>query len=460
MHLEKAYRVGGYVRDTLLGLKPMDVDWVVIDESPESMKAKGFTQVGAFPKFIHPVTGDDYALGRSKIMEVTESGDFLYEWRGVTLEDDLKRRDLTINAMAMMDDGRIVDPANGQEDLRLGVLRHVDHESFLEDPLRILRVARFAARFDFPVAPETMHLMSRMVADGMLASVKAERVWQETEKALLEVTPRNYFEVLDQCGALEVIFPELHRLKGIPQRADYHAEGDAYVHTLMVVDEATIRTRGHEKSRKLRIRMAGLLHDLGKANTAPDLLWHPDGSVRGNHYGHESSRLFKAPLNALAKRILMPNDVRSFAYRAGLGHQQIHQVQGLGAKGMESLFELLDLDRVLRHDVHFLADLVTFCEADQYGRRTLNADGSISKPTSYPQGKYFLEAMKPLAELEVGPVFLASVAKSEAQAERRKKPFDKAKAIADAKIEVRAARRSAARRFLGEVEIGERSPGR
>lgn len=460
MHPFKAYRVGGYVRDTLLGLKPMDVDYVVIDESPESMIARGFTQVGAFPKFIHPVTGDDYALGRSELMDVTASGEFLYDWRGVTLEQDLFRRDLTINAMALTDEGEVIDPANGQEDLRLGILRHVSDESFLEDPLRILRVARFAARFDYYVAPETMNLMTRMVADGMLATVKAERIWKETEKAMLCAKPRNYFEILDQCGALQIVFPELHKLKGIPQRADYHAEGDAYVHTLMVLDEATKATRRHKSPRKLRIRMAGLLHDLGKANTPEELLWNEDGSIRGAHHGHESQELLQGPLYALAKRIKMPTEVRKFAYRAGLGHQQIHKVQSLSGKGLESLFDMLDLDRVLRHDDHFLNDLVTFCEADQYGRLMTLEDGTITKPTSYPQGKYFLEVMKPLAELQVGPVFLASMEKSKSRAERRKKPFDKSAAIQEAKIEVRAARRAAARKLMGEVEIEERSPGR
>jgi tRNA nucleotidyltransferase (CCA-adding enzyme) len=396
------YRVGGFVRDTLLGKSPEDVDYVVVGETPESMIARGFVQVGGhFPVFLHPETKDEYALARSERSTGDGYADFEFVWEGVTLAEDLRRRDLTINAMAMTEDGKVIDLYGGQLDLLDGVLRHVSPH-FGEDPLRILRVARFAARLRFSVADETRELMRQMVAQDMLAALPAERLWAETKKALLSPAPKRFFEVLDECGALEVVFPEIHALKGVVQRADYHAEGDAYVHTLMVLDEAASLSAGLPVERRLRVRLGALLHDLGKALTPHEHLYHADGSVRGSHPGHDDPDRFGPALEALAARLKMPSRYAKFAYRCALVHQHVHRIQEGSGRALVNLYDDLDLCRTLRYDADFLDDVAMVCAADNRGRRTLMADGSVVQPTRYPQGDWFKSAMMELHALPVG----------------------------------------------------------
>lgn len=395
------YRVGGCVRDSLLGREAQDVDYVVIGESPDSMKARGFQQVGHFPVFLHPDTQDEYALARSERSTGDGYADFDYVWEGVSLHEDLKRRDLTINAMAMTDAGEIIDPHNGRQDLAAGLLRHVS-EHFVEDPLRVLRVARFAARYGFTVADETRQLMTDMVKQGMLGALSAERLWAETEKALMTRAPRRYFEVLDDCGALEAIFPELHVMKGVPQRADYHAEGDVWIHTLMVLDEAVGLTQDIPEERALRVRVAALLHDLGKPNTPHEYLYNADGSVLGMHPGHDDPERFEEDLHRLANRICMPTAYTKFAKRVAIGHQDIHRIRDMSGRGLVNLYDRLDLARSLRHDEVLLDDIVLACTADNLGRRTLMPDGSMVQPTRYRQGQWFKDFMLALHELPVG----------------------------------------------------------
>lgn len=404
MSLDQVYRVGGFVRDTLLGLEPQDIDYVVIGESPDSMLSKGYTRVGhSFPVFLHPETQDEYALGRSEISSGDGHKDFHYEWAGVTLEQDLGRRDFTINAMALLDDGTVFDPYGGRRDLDSRTLRHVG-PGFAEDPLRVLRGARFAARYALSVAPETLSLMTEMTKSGMLDALTAERIWQETEKAFLTPHPQVYFEVLDQCGALEKVFPELNAMKGIPQTKKYHAEGDVWIHTRMVVGEAAKLVANLPKASKVRIMAGALLHDLGKTTTPPDLLWDENGNMIGKHHDHENPKRFKHLLNTLADRICMPTDVRQFAYACAQCHQDTHRVKDMGGNGLVGMYDRLGLERMSRHDPLYLEDFLVMCAADNYGRLMTLDDGTVVRPTDYPEGDYAREAMAAISAIKPGPI--------------------------------------------------------
>ena len=295
----QTYIVGGAVRDELLGRPNADRDYVVVGATPEAMLAQGFRPVGKdFPVFLHPDTHEEYALARTERKTGRGYHGFTFHAApDVTLDDDLARRDLTINAMAKAADGRLIDPFHGQRDLQAKVLRHVG-PAFAEDPVRILRIARFAARFsDFSIAPETLELMRGMVAAGEVDHLVAERVWQELAKGLMEDKPSRMFEVLRDCGALARLLPEVDKLFGVPQRADYHPEIDTGIHTLMVVDQSALRGFA------LPVRFSALTHDLGKAETPADIL--------PRHLGHEerSVRLTEK----LCARLRVPNDCRDLA---------------------------------------------------------------------------------------------------------------------------------------------------
>jgi tRNA nucleotidyltransferase (CCA-adding enzyme) len=263
----KIYCVGGAVRDRLLGLTVQDHDWVVVGSTPEAMVAQGFQPVGKdFPVFLHPQTHEEYALARTE--RKTSSGYHgfaVYAAPDVTLEQDLLRRDFTINAIAQDADGKLIDPHNGVADLRAGILRHVS-AAFGEDPVRILRAARFAARFGFSIAPETLKLMRDMVDSGEVDALVAERVWQELARGLMEKKPSRFFETLRSCNALMKIIPEVDALFGVPQPEKYHPEIDCGLHTMLVVDDAAL----HDYP--LEVRFAALTHDLGKATTPKDIL--------------------------------------------------------------------------------------------------------------------------------------------------------------------------------------------
>ena len=344
------YTVGGAVRDELLGLPVQDRDFVVVGASPEAMLAKGFKPVGKdFPVFLHPKTHEEYALARTERKAGHGYKGFSFHAApDVSLADDLARRDLTINAIARADDGTLTDPFNGVADIAAKVLRHVG-PAFVEDPVRILRVARFAARFtDFSIAPETQELMRQMVAVGEVDHLVPERVWQELAKGLMEAQPSRMITVLHECGALARLIPELDRLFGVPQRADYHPEVDTGVHVMMALDEAARATYA------LPVRFAVLLHDLGKGLTpANDLPRHPGHEVR-------SDKLVKE----VCERLKTPADCRDLALLVARYHGDIRRGPDLRASTVTRLLEHTD---ALRRPQRF-AQLLEACACDYHGR--------------------------------------------------------------------------------------------
>ena len=344
------YVVGGAVRDELLGRPNADRDYVVVGATPDDLLARGFRPVGKdFPVFIHPQSGEEYALARTERKSGRGYHGFTFHAApDVTLVEDLARRDLTINAMARDEAGQLIDPYEGRRDLADKVLRHVG-PAFAEDPVRLLRLARFAARFgDFTVARETLELMRAMVADGEVDHLVAERVWQELAKGLMEAEPARMFEVLRECGALARLLPEVEALFGVPQRADHHPEIDAGIHTLMVVAQAA--RRGYA----LPVRFAALTHDLGKALTPPDIL--------PRHIGHEeaSARL----VEQLAARLRLPADCRELALLMARHHGKIHRAGELRAATLVDLLEKCD---ALRRPQRF-EQLLQACLCDYTGR--------------------------------------------------------------------------------------------
>ena len=346
----KIYIVGGAVRDELLGRPNADRDYVVVGATPQAMQAAGYRPVGKdFPVFLHPKTHEEYALARTERKSGHGYHGFTFHAApDVTLEEDLARRDLTINAMARGTDGELIDPYCGQRDLQAKILRHVG-PAFAEDPVRILRIARFAARFsDFSVAPETLALMRGMVASGEVDHLVAERVWQELAKGLMEDKPSRLFEVLRDCGALARLLPEVDALFGVAQRADYHPEIDTGIHTMMVIDQSARRRF------PLPVRFAALTHDLGKAQTPPDIL--------PRHLGHEE-RSFGLT-ETLSARLRVPNDCRDLALLMARYHGTIHRAAELKASTIVSLFEKAD---ALRRPERF-QQLLDACLCDYTGR--------------------------------------------------------------------------------------------
>ncbi len=387
----KIYLVGGAVRDALLGLPVKDRDWVVVGASPESLLKKGFIPVGKdFPVFLHPKTHEEFALARTERKTAPGYHGFqVHAAPDVTLEDDLARRDLTINSIAALaictelkgrldvniamspqdwlDQHLLVDPHGGQQDLASKVFRHVT-EAFREDPVRILRVARLAARFpDFTVAPETLALMCDMVAQGEADALVAERVWQELAKGLMEKKPSRMFEVLRDCGALERLLPEVNRLWGVPQRADYHPEVDTGVHLMMVMDMSA------QLGAPLPVRVACLFHDLGKATTPAEML--------PRHLGHEerSAKILKI----IAQRLRLPVECRKIADVVAREHGNIHRSGDFAAAPLVRLLERCDAFRKPQR----FADILLACECDARGRLGLDQ-------VPYPQRPRLMAALE------------------------------------------------------------------
>ncbi len=345
----KTYLVGGAVRDALMGLSGPDRDWVVVGGTPEALVAQGYQPVGKdFPVFLHPSTHEEYALARTERKTARGYHGFsVYAAPDVTLEQDLARRDLTINAIAQ-DGHTLIDPYGGQRDLQDKVLRHVT-EAFREDPVRILRVARFAARFpDFTVAPETTALMREMVANGEVDALVSERVWQELSRGLMGAKPSRMLQVLRDCGALQRLLPEVNKLYGVPQRADYHPEIDTGIHLEMVLDASA------RMNASLEVRFACLCHDLGKGTTPADVL--------PRHIGHEQ-RSEKLTRN-LCERWRVPVACKELAELVAREHGNIHQSMGFGA---EAVLRLLVRCDALRRPERFLLALQA-CECDARGR--------------------------------------------------------------------------------------------
>lgn len=346
------YLVGGAVRDKLLNYPVKDNDYLVTGATIEQMLDLGYQQVGkSFPVFLHPTNKQEYALARTEKKQGSGYTGFTCEFTpDITLEQDLQRRDLTINAMAMSEDGTIHDPYNGRVDLNNKLLRHVS-EAFVEDPLRVLRVARFAARYHhlgFSVAPETLALMKQIVSNGEVNALVPERVWQETESALNEQDPQVYFEVLRECGALKVIMPELDILWGVPNPPKWHPEIDTGIHTMLVVKQAQLL------SNDLAVRFACLCHDFGKGLTKPED--YP------RHHGHEKSGI--VPIKAFCERLRVPNEPRDLAILLSEFHTHTHRAYELKPETLIKLFDRLD---AWRKPIRF-EQFLTCCTADMRGR--------------------------------------------------------------------------------------------
>ena len=365
----KVYLVGGAVRDKVLGIDAKDKDWLVVGSTPEEMLSKGFQQVGKdFPVFLHPKSKEEYALARTERKSGKGYTGFSTQFSSdVTLDEDLARRDLTINAIAIDEAEKYFDPYGGLSDIQNKILRHVT-PAFVEDPLRVLRVARFLARYShlgFEIAPETIELMRQIVLEGELAHLTPERVWLETQRALLEVTPVEYFMALKECEALNVVFPEVDRLFGVPQRADYHPEIDTGIHTMMVLDHASKMNWSAE------VRFACLVHDLGKADTEPDKL--------PRHIAHEIRSVKR--VKALCKRLKVPKDYEKLALLVAEFHTQCHQALSLKPATVLKLLEKIDAFRRPERLLHF----IQACEADAKGRKHF-------EDSEYPQAEYLREA--------------------------------------------------------------------
>ncbi|MFT5711591.1 MAG: tRNA nucleotidyltransferase (CCA-adding enzyme) [Halioglobus sp.] len=376
----KTYLVGGAVRDELLNYPVVERDWVVVGARPQDLLSQGYQQVGKdFPVFLHPETKDEYALARLERKQGHGYSGFAVDADPtVTLEEDLMRRDLTVNAIAKSSSGEFIDPYGGRADIKAKLLRHVS-DAFLEDPLRVLRTARFAARYahlGFTVAPETLALMSQIVDSGELQHLSIERIWVETDRALGERSPDIFFEVLRSCGALRALLPEVEALFGVPQNAEHHPEIDTGVHTMMVLQQAALL------SPLTSVRFAALLHDLGKGTT-PSKDWP-------RHIAHEVRGL--KLVEAVCKRLAVPNQHRALSLLVCEYHTHCHRALELKAKTLMKLFSATDaLRRPDRFEEFLLA-----CEADSRGRTGLeNRD--------YPQTNYLRKALAIVQNVSAGP---------------------------------------------------------
>lgn len=381
------YVVGGAVRDALLGRPVSDRDWVVVGETPESMLAQGFLQVGKdFPVFLHPQTREEYALARTERKSGHGyTGFTCHASPEVTLEEDLLRRDLTINAIARAADGTLIDPYGGQADIAARLFRHVS-PAFAEDPVRILRIARFAARFaDFSVAPETLALMREMVAEGEIDHLVPERVWQELSRGLMEATPSRMIRVLRDCNALQRILPEVDRLFGVPQPEKHHPEIDTGEHVLMVIDAAA------NSAQPLAVRWACLLHDLGKGSTPADILPH--------HYGHEarSERLARE----VSARLKAPSDCRDLAEMVAREHGVLGQFDILRPETIVRILERCDAQR--RPERFVLMLQAAGC--DYLGR-------GGSRPPQWPPADGWRQALSAFRQIDAGAIARACNEKS------------------------------------------------
>jgi tRNA nucleotidyltransferase (CCA-adding enzyme) len=418
------YLVGGAVRDALLGHSGGDRDWVVVGATPDALLAQGYRPVGKdFPVFLHPHSHEEYALARTERKTAPGYRGFaIHAAPDVTLEQDLARRDLTINSIAAPADAVcanglfsinpsvLVDPYGGQRDVRDKVLRHVTG-AFREDPVRILRLARFAARFsDFSVAPETLALMREMVAAGEVDALVPERVWQELARGLMEARPSRMFEVLRDCGALARLLPEVQALWGVPQRADYHPEIDTGVHLMMVLDMAA------QLQAPLPVRFACLTHDLGKATTPAEIKWGSDSNFMAAQRAAKSPKVWRMNLESdphlihemrsanllkgVCQRLRVPTDCRDLADVVAREHGNIHRGLDLGAAASLRLLERCD---ALRKPQRF-ADALLACECDARGRGGL-------QDTAYPQRPHWLHALAAAQSVATESIALAAQAR-------------------------------------------------
>ena len=400
----KVYLVGGAVRDQLLGLPVKDRDWIVVGAVPATLLYLGYQQVGKdFPVFLNPKTKEEYALARTERKSSVGYTGFICDFSPtITLEQDLIRRDLTINAMAQSEDGEIIDPYGGKQDLENRILRHIS-PAFSEDPLRVLRVARFAARYHslgFKIASETLSLMAELAQSGELQHLTTERVWLETEKALNEKNPEIYFETLHKTGALRVLFPEIDALYGVPNPVKHHPEVDSFIHTMLVLKQAVNLTENNPILNKSSIRFAAICHDLGKALTPQNILPH--------HYGHEQAGI--KPTRSLCKRLKVPSYFQELAELTCEFHTHIHKAFELRAETVITLFNRFDVWRKPQRFQEFLQ----VCLADTRGRTSFeNKD--------YPQIDYINQLLHAANEVDVRQVIADGFEKQEIRNELMKR---------------------------------------
>ena len=400
----KVYLVGGAVRDQLLGLPVKDRDWIVVGAVPATLLSLGYQQVGKdFPVFLNPKTKEEYALARTERKSSAGYTGFICDFSPtITLEQDLIRRDLTINAMAQSEDGEIIDPYGGKQDLENRILRHIS-PAFSEDPLRVLRVARFAARYHslgFKIASETLALMAELAQSGELQHLTAERVWLETEKALNEKNPEIYFETLHKTGALRVLFPEIDALYGVPNPVKHHPEVDSFIHTMLVLKQAVNLTENNPILNKSAVRFAAICHDLGKALTPKNILPH--------HYGHEQAGI--KPTRSLCKRLKVPSYFQELAELTCEFHTHIHKAFELRAETVITLFNRFDVWRKPQRFQEFLQ----VCLADTRGRI-----GFENK--DYPQIDYINQLLHAANEVDVQQVIADGFEKQEIRNELTKR---------------------------------------
>lgn len=383
----KVYLVGGAVRDQLLGLPVKDRDWIVVGTDPATLLSLGYQQVGKdFPVFLNPKTKEEYALARTERKSSAGYTGFICDFSPtITLEQDLIRRDLTINAMAQSEDGEIIDPYGGKQDLENRILRHIS-PAFSEDPLRVLRVARFAARYHslgFKIASETLALMTELALSGELQHLTTERIWLETEKALNKKNPEIYFETLHKTGALSVLFSEIDALHGVPNPVKHHPEVDSFIHTMLVLKQTVHLTENNHNLNKSAVRFAAICHDLGKALTPQNILPH--------HYGHEQAGI--KPTRSLCKRLKVPSYFQELAELTCEFHTHIHKAFELRAETVITLFNRFDVWRKPQRFQEFLQ----VCLADTRGRT-----GFENK--DYPQIDYINQLLHSANEVDVQQV--------------------------------------------------------
>lgn len=378
------YLVGGAVRDQLLNLPTQDRDWLVVGTTSKDLLEQGYQQVGKdFPVFLHPQTKEEYALARTEKKVGSGYTGFICDFSPhISLEQDLIRRDLTINAIAQDKNGKFYDPYGGIEDIQNRQLRHIS-PAFAEDPLRVLRVARFAARFHylgFSIADDTLKLMRQLVQQGELSQLTAERVWLETEKALQEKNPEIYFQVLSKVGGLKILFPELEALQGVPNPIKHHPEKNSFLHTMLVLQQTVLLTEQHSSADKIHLRFAAICHDLGKALTPKEIL--------PNHYGHEAAGI--VPIRQIAKRFKLPHSVQDFAELCCLYHTHCHKVFELRPETIIKLFNSFDVWR----KPHRFADFLLLCLADSRGRKGF-------EQVDYPQKNYLWALYETAQQIDV-----------------------------------------------------------
>ena len=400
----RVYLVGGAVRDQLLGLPVKDRDWIVVGAVPATLLSLGYQQVGKdFPVFLNPKTKEEYALARTERKSSAGYTGFICDFSPtITLEQDLIRRDLTINAMAQSEEGEIIDPYGGKQDLENRILRHIS-PAFSEDPLRVLRVARFAARYHslgFKIASETLALMTELALSGELQHLTAERVWLETEKALNEKNPEIYFETLHKTGALRVLFPEIDALYGVPNPVKHHPEVDSFIHTMLVLKQAVNLTENNPILNRSAVRFAAICHDLGKALTPQNILPH--------HYGHEQAGI--KPTRSLCRRLKVPSYFQELAELTCEFHTHIHKSFELRAETVITLFNRFDVWRKAQRFQEFLQ----VCLADTRGRT-----GFENK--DYPQIDYINQLLQAANEVDVQQVIADGFEKQEIRNELTKR---------------------------------------